>query len=101
MTQSLLSHNLPAMGAPSATPETPLMRLLRGEFSERRLTQILDLDGERVPDRVWTSALSGPLFELLGRPGKEFRSRLVEVAYDVSRRAGLWHRHLLYRLGRA
>lgn len=88
MTQSLLSQSLPASGTHAGVAETPLMRLLRGEFSERRLTQVLDLDGERVPERVWTSALSGPLFELLGRPGKEFRSRLVEVAYDVSRCPG-------------
>jgi geranylgeranyl pyrophosphate synthase len=88
MTQSLLSQGLPASCGPSAAVETPLLRLLRSEFTERRLSQTLDLGSERVPERVWTAALSGPLFELFSRPGKEFRSRLVEVAYDVSRRAG-------------
>ena len=84
MTQSVLSHELPACG-PSPAVETPLARLIHGEFTEPRLMQALDLGGERVPERVWSGALSGPLLELLSRPGKEFRSRLVEVAYDVSR----------------
>lgn len=88
MTQPVLSHRdaASACGHHSGLEtETPLSRLIRHEFSEPRLSQVLDLDGERVPERVWSSALSGPLLELLSRPGKEFRSRLVEVAYDVSR----------------
>ena len=64
--------------------ETPLARLIRAEFSDERLTATLDLGAERVPERLWATALQGPLLELLGRPGKEFRSRLVEVAYQAS-----------------
>lgn len=69
----------------SAHAETPLSRLIRAEFTDARLSQSLDLRGERLPERLWSAALEGPLLELLGRPGKEFRSRLVEVAYRVSR----------------
>jgi geranylgeranyl pyrophosphate synthase len=63
----------------------PLVRLIRAEFSKRRLDETLDLGAEQVHDRLWHASLGGPLLELLERPGKEFRSRLVEVAYDVSR----------------
>ena len=63
----------------------PLARLIRDEFSQHRLTESLDLGAERVHERLWHASLGGPLLELLERPGKEFRSRLVHVAYDVSR----------------
>ncbi len=88
MTQSVWSQDsTPESGERSAeaTDETPLTRLIRGEFSEQRLAATLDLGPERVPERLWTASLSGPLCELLNRPGKEFRSRLVEVAYHASR----------------
>jgi len=68
--------------------ESPIVELVRGQFSEHQLSACLDLRGERVPERLWTAALSGPLVELLGRPGKAFRSRLVEVAYEVGRERG-------------
>ena len=67
--------------------ETPLVGLIRDEFAEERLKATLDLGSERIPERLWTAALEGPLVELLGRPGKDFRSRLVEVAYQVSARS--------------
>lgn len=86
MTHSVL-YGHPASGH-SSEHEAPLTRLVRDEFSEARLSQVLDLSEERVPERVWTDALSGPLLELISRPGKEFRSRLVEVAYAVSRAHG-------------
>lgn len=73
-------------GRVSAVVESPLVGLIRAEFSEPRLEHCLDLGGERVPERLWSASLSGPLLELLGRPGKEFRSRLVEVAYHVASR---------------
>jgi geranylgeranyl pyrophosphate synthase len=88
MTQSRWS--LDAVPASSETcrrdsAESPLSSLIRAEFSEQRLEECLDLNGEHVPARLWEGALAGPLLELLERPGKEFRSRLVEVAYEVSR----------------
>ena len=70
-------------GAPAPT-ETPLVSLIRAEFSDECLQASLDLGSERVPQRLWAAALEEPLVELLGRPGKDFRSRLVEVAYRVS-----------------
>jgi geranylgeranyl pyrophosphate synthase len=85
MTQSVWSD---PSAAPSPSEEAPaaesaLVSLIRAEFTEQRLCETLDLGAERIPERLWTSSLSGPLLELLTRPGKEFRSRLVEVAYDV------------------
>ncbi len=65
--------------------ESPMLDLLRAQFSEPSLTKCLDLHEERVPERLWTASLLGPLLELMGRPGKAFRSRLVEVAYEVGR----------------
>lgn len=86
MTQPVLSRGtLPSACGHSTAVEPPLARLIRHEFSESRLRQVLDLGTERVPERIWNSSLLGPLLELLSRPGKEFRSRLVEVAYDVGR----------------
>jgi geranylgeranyl pyrophosphate synthase len=88
MTQSVWSIE----GAPATADtrrahasDSSLLQLIQGEFSEPRLSQCLDLRGESVPERLWQGALLGPLSELLRRPGKEFRSRLVEVAYEVSR----------------
>lgn len=87
MTQRVLSQG----AAPTsetrgarASGETPLVGLIRDEFSAERLSATLDLGTERVPERLWAAALEEPLVELLGRPGKDFRSRLVEVAYQVS-----------------
>lgn len=76
----------PGSGEQSASlaHETPLSRLIQAEFAEERLHATLDLRSERVPHRLWHAALEGPLLELLSRPGKEFRSRLVEVAYQAS-----------------
>jgi geranylgeranyl pyrophosphate synthase len=39
-----------------------------------------------VPARLWKSALTGPLTEFLGRPGKRFRSRLVELTWSLAGR---------------
>ncbi len=87
MTQSVWSTSqLLASDAPdsSVAPSSPLVELIRHEFTDARLSAALDLGEERVPERVWTDSLLGPLLELLERPGKEFRSRLVEVAYQVA-----------------
>jgi geranylgeranyl pyrophosphate synthase len=85
MTQPVWSPDeSPACESSQAPVEGSLARLIRSEFAEERLARALDLGGEQIPERVWSAALSGPLLELLTRPGKEFRSRLVEVAYQVS-----------------
>lgn len=94
MTQPVWSQsNLHAAGAGAtrrvskdeAGHDSPIVALVRGQFVEDQLAECLDLAGGGVPERLWTASLSGPLLELLGRPGKAFRSRLVEVAYEVSR----------------
>jgi geranylgeranyl pyrophosphate synthase len=86
MTQSVWSQDSTPQSCErnsQAAQGTPLTRLIHAEFTEQRLQATLDLGSERVPERLWESSLSGPLLELLNRPGKEFRSRLVEVAYQV------------------
>ena len=88
MTQPLWVHGAePAPALPYCAPsaESPLTELISAEFAAPRLSELLDAPEARVPERLWEGALSGPLLELLRRPGKEFRSRLVEVAYDVCR----------------
>jgi geranylgeranyl pyrophosphate synthase len=88
MTQSIFAfEGLPEVAEQSDAQATegPLVRLIRAEFGERRLDECLDLDAAQVHARLWQASLSGPLLEFLKRPGKAFRSRLVDVAYDVSR----------------
>lgn len=88
MTQSVWSLNgrlTSPEPEPPAVEELPLPRLIRSEFAPSRLAEVLDLGGEHVHGRLWDASLSGPLLELLERPGKEFRSRLVEVAYAAGR----------------
>jgi geranylgeranyl pyrophosphate synthase len=86
MTQSACSFDVDA-SAPVADPgsgEHALPALIRREFSQARLAQTLELGGEQIDERLWHAAIRGPLLELLERPGKELRSRIVEVAYQVS-----------------
>jgi geranylgeranyl pyrophosphate synthase len=64
--------------------EGALSQLLRDEFAQPRLTRTLDATDEGVHERHWDASLSGPLLELLERDGKYFRSRLVEVAFDLA-----------------
>jgi len=56
-----------------------LLDLLSDEFSEPRLAKVLGSE-HRVPEHLWDAALVGPLSDFLGRPGKEFRARLVRLA---------------------
>jgi geranylgeranyl pyrophosphate synthase len=87
MTQSASSFDASAAAQTAGleSGEHALPALIRREFSQTRLTQVLELGGEQIDDRLWHVALGGPLLELLERPGKELRSRIVEVAYQVSR----------------
>jgi geranylgeranyl pyrophosphate synthase len=41
-----------------------------------------------VPEALWRKALVNPVGEILGRPGKGFRRRLVELAYVLGGGAG-------------
>lgn len=49
-----------------------------------RLTSRALAGGTELPDRVWERALLGPARELLSRPGKGFRGRLVEIAWALA-----------------
>lgn len=85
MTQSLPQlSDLGASGLASDAGQRALLQLIRAEFLEPRLSHTLDAFGEAVHARHWQAALSGPLLELLERGGKCFRSRLVQVAYQVA-----------------
>lgn len=86
MTQPACSFDdsAPATAEPGSG-EHALPALIRHEFSQTRLTQALELTGEHVDERLWHAALQGPLLELLERPGKELRSRIVQVAYEACR----------------
>jgi geranylgeranyl pyrophosphate synthase len=78
---SLTDAREPATDVPPQ--DNALARLIRAELGEPRLSETLDAEGERVHERHWRAALSEPLLEVLGRDGKYFRSRLVEVAYRL------------------
>jgi len=69
------------------TVEAPLtlLTLLSEEFDERQLAKVLGTE-HRVPSHLWQPALVGPLMDFLGRPGKEFRARLVRLGYQLSGR---------------
>lgn len=67
-----------------AKPGPSLSDVVRGELEQQRLCETLDAAADRVHERHWRAALSSPLLELLEREGKCFRSRLVQVAFEVS-----------------
>jgi geranylgeranyl pyrophosphate synthase len=62
-----------------------LSTLLSEEFDERQLAKVLGAE-HRVPAHLWQPALVGPLTDFLGRPGKEFRARLVRLGFQLSGR---------------
>ncbi|HKO50410.1 MAG TPA: polyprenyl synthetase family protein [Polyangiaceae bacterium] len=62
-----------------------LVTLLSEEFDDRQLAKTLGHE-HRVPAHLWDAALVGPLLDFLGRPGKEFRARLVVLGWQLSGR---------------
>jgi len=62
-----------------------LVTLLSEEFADRRLAKVLGSECQ-VPAHLWDAALLGPLLDFLGRPGKEFRARLVRLGWQLSGR---------------
>lgn len=64
--------------------EGALARLIRSEFEEPVLSRTLDAAERQVHERHWRASLSGPLLDLLARDGKCFRSRLMQVAFDIA-----------------
>lgn len=71
--------------AVAVAPACTLLQLLSEEFSEPRLAKVLGAE-HRVPEHLWDAALVGPLSDFLGRPGKEFRARLVRLGWQLSGR---------------
>jgi len=63
-----------------------LVTLLSEEFEDRRLAKLLGPE-HGVPAHLWDAALVGPLMDFLGRPGKEFRARLVRLGWQLSGRS--------------
>lgn len=66
----------------------PLLALLEEQFSEAELDRLLGLEGETVPWEVWDEALYAPLEDFFSRPGKEFRARLVDLAWELAGQRG-------------
>jgi geranylgeranyl pyrophosphate synthase len=63
-------------------PKSPLLELLDEQFSAR-LPDLVGSEAARVRWRLWHDSLYGPLADFLGRPGKEFRARLVHVSWQL------------------
>ncbi len=64
-------------------PTASFRALFSRDFSEERLSALLGL-GADVPRQRLEQALLEPAAEFLGRPGKRFRARLVEIGWSIS-----------------
>ncbi len=65
-------------------PTAPLVQRLRQAFAEDHLRDVVGHGAERVSEHLWQQALLDALVEFLGRPGKEFRARLVNLAFRLA-----------------
>lgn len=70
--------------ARSLEPENLALRLLAQRFGARGGEPAAD----GVPLALWQKALLDPLCEFLSRPGKEFRARMVALAWELAGRRG-------------
>jgi geranylgeranyl pyrophosphate synthase len=68
-------------------PSTPLCDLLEADLGPEALAGLAEGAGG-VPLELWERALLDPAREILGRPGKEFRGRLVDLAWRLGGGAG-------------
>ena len=66
------------------SPNNPLLELLSGALAPHQLERCAGPEAARVPWKIWGKALHGPLADFLGRPGKEFRSRMVEYGWRLA-----------------
>jgi len=71
--------------APIEAPEesTPETAALDAGLTPEALAAALELP-VAVPPEIWRHALVGPARELVARPGKRFRARLVELAWRMA-----------------
>lgn len=70
--------------ARSLEPESLALRLLAQRFGARSAESAADA----VPLALWQKALLDPLCDFLSRPGKEFRARMVTLAWELAGRRG-------------
>jgi geranylgeranyl pyrophosphate synthase len=63
-------------------PASAIAALLERTF--RRAGAQSHVTAPGFPDRLWQQALLAPLHEFLSRPGKQFRARLVELAFVLA-----------------
>ncbi len=61
-----------------------LLELLEREHRTPELAQTIGFGRESAPRELIDSSLLDPLREYLARPGKEFRARLVEAAWQIA-----------------
>ena len=73
--------------AAQVDPYPELASLIERELSPGNFSACLTTD-EAVPERLWERALASPLRELATRPGKEFRSHLVQLAFELAGGSG-------------
>jgi geranylgeranyl pyrophosphate synthase len=62
---------------------TPEVAALDASLDPAALAAALELPAA-VPVEIWHHALIGPARELVARPGKRFRARLVEIAWRIA-----------------
>lgn len=66
-------------------PEVPLLRsLLDEQFDDRELARVLGIN-EQTELALARRVLHAPVADMLARPGKQIRARLVEHAYAIAR----------------
>ena len=70
--------------APTHADYPPLVDLLDREFEAEGLRQLLGAVVEHVPSAIWHGALKTPLEDVLSRPGKAFRARMVDASYALA-----------------
>jgi len=70
--------------AAAPIPRPPLVDLIDRETSEPRMARILGPAAAEVPRHVWQRALLDPAREILSRPSKGIRARLVHAGWSLA-----------------
>ncbi|VTS02301.1 polyprenyl synthetase family protein [Tuwongella immobilis] len=60
---------------------------VRNHSTLDQLLQSIQPAPQGIPQSLWKSALAGPITEFLTRPGKQFRHRFVELAWQLGGQA--------------
>ncbi len=64
--------------------QSPLGQLLDEHFDQDNLRELLGKEASALDGTIWGKALSQPLADFVGRPGKEFRAALVATSYQLA-----------------